>query len=239
MRTSKLWLGAAALIAGAAAALPAQAGDTNGNFMVRVLAAGVLPDTSAGAVSVNGAPTFPADSYEVSDQLIPALTLSYFFTKNLAVELFCCFAKHNIDGKGALAAAGAPNVGDTWIFPPALTLQYHFGPMGSLKPYVGVGAQYINFFDTSSNDLGGTMSIDDALGFTLQAGVDVSLGSGWYLNADVKKTWLDTSWTINNSAVGTVTGNFDLDPWIVSAGLGYRFNLEDLFGRRAEAAPLK
>ena len=39
---------------------------------------------------------------------------------------------------------------------------------------------------------GPSVDIDDAVGFTLQAGVDVSLGGGWYLNADVKKTWLDT-----------------------------------------------
>ena len=80
------------------------------------------------------------------------------------------------------------NVGDTWIFPPAVTLQYHFDPMHGFKPYAGVGFQYINFFDTNSNDLGGSMHIDDAVGFTLPAGVDVELGSGWYLNADVKKT---------------------------------------------------
>jgi outer membrane protein len=234
MRTKRLWLGVAALLAGAATALPVHAGDNNGNFMVRVLATGVLPDTSAGAISVNGGPGFPADSYEVSDQLIPALTLSYFFNKNIALELFCCFAKHNIDGQGALAGV---DVGDTWIFPPALTLQYHFDPMAGFKPYVGVGAQYINFFDTSSNDLGGTMDIDDAFGFTLQAGVDFELGQGWYLNADVKKTWLDTSWTINNGNV--ITGSFDLDPWIVSAGVGYRFNIEDLFGGRSAPVALK
>ena len=33
--------------------------------------------------------------------------------------------------------------------------------------------------------------------------------------------------------------NVDLDPWIFSAGLGYRFNLEDIFGRRAELVALK
>jgi outer membrane protein len=238
MRKAGLWVGAVTLVASVAGAPPAQAGDNNGNFMVRVLATGVVPDTSAGVIDTTGLGPVAADSYEVSDELIPALTLSYFVTKNWALELFCCFAKHDIDGQGALAALGVTDVGDTWIFPPAVTLQYHFDPMSGLKPYVGLGVQYINFFDTSSNDLGGSMDIDDAFGFTLQAGVDVELGSGWYLNADVKKTWLDTSWTITNSAVGTATGSFDLDPWIVSAGLGYRFNLEDLLGRR-EAVPLK
>lgn len=60
---------------------------------------------------------------------------------------------------------------------------------------------------------------------------------GWYLNFDVKKTWIDTDahWE------GTpVTAEVDIDPWIYSLGIGYRFNLEDIFGRRtAEYIPLK
>ena len=76
----------------------------------------------------------------------------------------------------------------------------------------------------------------------MQAGLDVSIGNGWSLNADVKKTWLDTTVTWhNNAALGglNVVGDADLDPWIFSAGIGYRFNLGDIFGHRAEAAPIK
>jgi outer membrane protein len=62
------------------------------------------------------------------------------------------------------------------------------------------------------------------------------------LNADVKKTWLDTTVTWHNTALPggvNVVGDAALDPWIFSAGLGYRFNLGDIFGHRAEAAPIK
>lgn len=222
-------------------ALPAAAGSDDGNFMVRVLGTVVDPDTDA-TVRAGGL-VIPGADADVSTEVIPALTLSYFLSNNLAVELFCCFAKHEIDGAGSITNLN--EIADTWIFPPALTLQYHFTGMGSWKPYVGAGVQYINFFDTGTGDnvLGATsVDIDDAWGFTLQAGIDVSLGNGWSLNADVKKTWLDTQVTWhNNAALGglNVVGDADLDPWIFSAGLGYRFNLDDIFGHRAEAAPIK
>jgi outer membrane protein len=221
--------------------VPAMAGDEQGNVMVRALVTVVEPDADA-TVRAGGA-VIPGANADVSTEVIPALTLSYFLSQNLALELFCCFAKHEIDGKGAIAPFG--EIADTWIFPPALTLQYHFTGMGGFEPYVGAGVQYINFFDTGTgaNALGATkVDIDAAWGFTLQAGVDISLGNGWSLNADVKKTWLDTTVTWhNNAALGglNVVGDADLDPWIFSAGLGYRFNLGSIFGHSAEAAPIK
>lgn len=235
MGTARTALIALSLAAAMAAASPAMAGSDTSNVMVRVLATVVDPDTDA-TVRAGGTPIPGADA-DVSTEVIPALTLSYFFTPSIALELFCCFAKHEIDGAGSIASLG--EIADTWIFPPALTLQYHFTNMGALKPYVGAGLQYINFFDTGTgqNRLGAQkVSIDDAVGFTLQAGLDISLGNGWYLNADVKKTWLDTTVTWQRTAaLGglNVVGDADLDPWIFSGGIGYRFNL---FGPSAPPA---
>lgn len=167
---------------------------------------------------------------DVNDKWIPSATLTYFFTDNLSAELFCCFSKHDVDGKGVLKGV---DLGDTWIFPPVVTLQYHFTGMGRFKPYVGAGVQWIHFFSEGrSPDLGAKLDLDDAFGFVLQAGLDIEIGGGWYLNADVKKSFIDTdaSWK------GTgVKADVDLDPWIISANVGYRFNL---FGPRY-TEPLK
>lgn len=221
---STLAAGLALAVAFAAGPQQAVAGDNHGDIMIRGVVTGVLPDTDA-TVKLNGS-RIPGAGADVSDEVIPAMTISYFFTDNIAVELFCCFAKHSIDATGSIAALG--EIGDTWIFPPALTAQYHFNPDGTFKPYVGVGMQYIAFFDEESKLGPGTsLGIDDGLGFTLQAGLDVAVGNGWYLNADVKKTWLNT----NARWGGTgITADVDLDPLIVSAGFGYRFNLSDLLG---------
>ncbi|MFM1813396.1 MAG: hypothetical protein RLZ98_91 [Pseudomonadota bacterium] len=225
--------GALALAAGLALTAPerAAAGDYNGDFMVRFGASVVHPDSGA-TVFNNGAVIAGADA-EVSTEVVPSATLTYFLNRNLALELFCCFAKHDVDGKGTLNGV---NLGDTWIFPPAVTVQYHFDTVRGFKPYVGAGVQYIAFFDEGRSSLGGnpSISIDNAFGFTLQAGVDVEIGRGWYLNADVKKTWLDTDAHWTNTGI---TADVDLDPWIFSANVGYRFNL---FGRQqANWEPMK
>ncbi|HMK41281.1 MAG TPA: OmpW family outer membrane protein [Methyloceanibacter sp.] len=220
---------------------PAAAGSDDGKFGIKLLGTVVDPDTDA-TVRAGGV-LIPGADADVSTEVIPALTLDYYFTKNLSAELFCCFSQHTIKGKGTIANLG--EIADTWIFPPALTLQYHFLGMGRWQPYVGVGTQYINFFDTGTGDnvLGASkVSIDDAWGFTLQGGIDVGLGNGWSLNFDVKKTWLDTNVTWHNAAAAggaNVVGDAQLDPWIFSAGVGYRFNLDGIFGHYAQAAPIK
>lgn len=218
----------------AGASLPTAAGSENGNFMVRVLGTVVDPDASGSVTDQAGVVSgavghIPGSDADVSTEVIPALTLSYFLNQNFALELFCCFAKHQADAEGSIKGLG--EVADTWIFPPAVTLQYHFTGMGNLKPYVGAGFQYIYFFDEKSQY--GNVEIDDAFGLTLQAGLDISMGGGWYLNADVKKTWLDTQ--VHWTDVG-LKGDVDIDPWIFSLGVGYRFNLEDLFGARTAEA---
>lgn len=231
-------------------AFPAVAGDYDGNLMVRLQATGVFTQDELKSLrSVSGAPVedLKAAGFdaEVSDRFLPTATITYFLSKNLSVELFCCFSHHSVDLKAPTGfSALSGKVAEAWIFPPTLTLQYHFSGLGAFKPYVGAGAQYIHFFSekTGANTLQSTsVSMDDAFGVTLQAGFDVAIGSGWYLNADVKKSWLDTTATWRNSAVtgGDIVAKVDLDPLIISAGLGYRFNLEDIFGRRESYDALK
>jgi len=221
------WISGLAVAAVMAVSAPttAQAGSESGNFMVRVGASAVLPDSKVTtSVNING---------DVTDQFIPSATLTYFLSKNLAVELYCCFTQHSIE------LNGIGKVADTWIFPPTLTLQYHFDGMGPLKPYVGAGVTWMHFFKEKTS-LGGTnnVEIDDAFGFALQAGVDISMGGGWYLNADVKKIFIETDATFRNGGATIATAKADIDPWIISAGVGYRFNLGDLFHRTSHE-PLK
>lgn len=210
------------IAATATAATPSLAGDYSGDFMIKAGVSGVLPNPEFDGLTLNGAPFLAGDIADVDNSWVPSLTLTYFATKNIGVELFCCFAQHGIEGKGALAGV---ELGETMIFPPILSLQYHFDGIKGIKPYVGAGVQFIHFFDEEPEAIGRSLEIDSAWGFSLQGGVDVELGGGLYAGADVRYTWLDTTATIGLGPGAQLQTDFDLDPLIVSAHVGYRFNL--------------
>lgn len=200
---------AAAFAAPLLTAVEASAGDPDGKFMVR--ARGILVEPDEGA-SLN----VPGADVDIDTAIMPELDLTYFFTPNIAAELILATTPHEIDGKGAIAGA---DVGDVWLLPPTLTLQYH-APLGNgFKPYVGAGVNYTIFYNEDAGQFN-DIDYDDSFGFALQAGVDYEFGNGWLVNADVKKLWLSTDVSINN---GAVTGEVDIDPWIFGLGVGYRF----------------
>ncbi len=227
----KLWgktisalFGAAAVLAVANTA-PAQAADMGAPvykaapvvdywspWMIRVRALAVLP-RDAGTID-----QIPAAGLAYSDAVVPELDITYFFTRNIAAELILGVTRHDITGTGALA--GVP-LGRTWLLPPTLTLQYHFTDFGAFKPYVGVGVNYTVPFSTRPDGVTLTqLKINDAFGVAAQVGFDYMIDKNWGLNVDVKKLWLNPSWTANN---GALTGKTHLDPWLVGVGVTYRF----------------
>lgn len=184
-------------------------------WMIRGRALVVVPQESA-SLRVGGVPV-PGADVDISNSVVPELDISYFFTKNIAVELILGVTPHNVKGAGVLAGA---KIGSAWLLPPTLTLQYHFDPIGAFKPYVGAGLNYTVFFDEKAK--GGFTSFDlkNTLGFALQAGVDIMLDRHWGINFDVKKIFLEPKVKVNG---GAVAGKVKIDPWIFGTGVTYRF----------------
>ncbi len=202
-----------------------------GNLMIGMRGVYLATQESINSVKLNGVAIAGADA-DVSEATIPELDITYFLTNSLAVEVICCVSYHRVTGEGTLVGLGS--LGDTWVIPLTITAQYHMD-MGAIKPYVGAGVTAAIFFNEDEgvgirSALGAqSMEIDPAIGFAANAGVDFSLGHGWYANVDVKKIWLNTDVTWTLAGGGKVVADVDLDPLVVGVGLRKRLNLSDLF----------
>lgn len=221
-------LAAAGTVAAAVAFAPAAYADEN-PWMIRGRVIGVLPDESA-SLSTSGTPL--AGSVDIGDQYVPELDISYFFTDNIAAEIILGVTPHdvsavNVTVPGALNNARV-DLGDVWLLPPTLTLQYHFNTEGRLKPYVGAGVNATFFFNADEDPVADGIEYDPSFGPALQAGIDYDLDGqpgGWALNADVKKIWINPDVTVDfTSALGArVDADVDINPLVVGVGLGYKF----------------
>jgi outer membrane protein len=63
-------------------------------------------------------------------------------------------------------------------------------------------------------------------GLVAQAGVDVNLGSGWLINADVKYINVNTDVKMRDHAstgAWTKIDKLDINPWIFGVGIGKKF----------------
>ncbi len=208
-------------------AVPAYADDNP--WMVRARVIAVTPDES-GALSVGGARL--AGNVDIEEQYVPELDISYFFTDNIAAELILAVTPHdvsavNVTVPGALTDATV-DLGDVWLLPPTLTLQYHFDTGTAFKPYIGAGVNATFFFNEDEGSVADGIEYDPSFGGALQAGFDYDMDGepgGWAFNADVKKVWINTDVTVDfTSALGaTVDADVDIDPWIIGLGFGYKY----------------
>jgi outer membrane protein len=158
------------------------------------------------------------DTIHVSDEIIPEVDISYFFTPNWAAELVLTYPqKHEV----ILQNNGASTpLGTFKHLPPILTLQYHFQPSSTLKPYLGVGLNYTAI--SSTNLAAGAQALnleDHSIGLALNAGADYKLTEKTYLNFDIKKVQIRSDVLAN----GATVSKLKLDPWVIGVGLGWRF----------------
>ncbi|UVC15330.1 OmpW/AlkL family protein [Mesorhizobium onobrychidis] len=154
-----------------------------------------------------------------SNTVTPELDISYFFTDNVAAELILGTTYANITGQGSIGGLG--NIGKVWLLPPTLTLQYHFTDFGAFKPYVGAGVNYTIFFnqDAGSAD---DLKVKNTFGTALQVGFDYMVDEHWGVNFDVKKLFLRPDFDVTVRGA-KLTGRAELDPWLIGAGVTYRF----------------
>ena len=195
------------------------------NWQVRLRGVAVQPNEKAEVSTIGG-------DVNISNSFIPELDFTYFFNKNVAAELILGTTKHDVKTTGSnLTAIGGSasaevDLGSVWLLPPTLTLQYHFYPTKTLKPYVGAGLNYTLFYGVKSGAVK-DVKYDNALGFALQGGVDYMLTDKYFLNFDIKKLFLKTDVDVDasNAVPGatSVPAEVNIDPLLIGFGVGMKF----------------
>ena len=217
----------------AAAFAPAVATAEQGDWVVRMRAAHINPEEDSRLRASGGGATL-AGELTVDSNTIPELDISYYLTKNIALELILAVgSRHDVKlTNSALNGAAVPalneNLGEVNALPPTLTVQWHFNPDQLIDPYVGAGVNYTRFMDKNlKHSVGGDIDVDrNSFGLALQAGVDVNLKDGWLINADVKKLWIDTDVHFshgNGLFPKQKIDSLDIDPWVLGIGAGKKF----------------
>ena len=190
------------LVAGLTIAAAAQAGE--GDWVTRVR--GTYLNFH------NGQNSLPV-KVEADSRWIPEVDFSYYLTDKVSTELVLTYPqKVDISVNGAAA-------GSVKALPPTLLAQYHFGTAdAAFSPYVGAGLN-LTLFSSRSVLNGGAHISKSSVGPAAQVGADYALSGAWSLNVDQKYIMMNTNVYVGSSKAGKL----DLDPWVASLGIGYRF----------------
>ena len=195
------------------------------NWQVRLRGVAVQPNEKSDVSAIGG-------DVNISNSFIPELDFTYFFNKNVAAELILGTTKHDVKTTGSnLTAIGGPasaevDLGSVWLLPPTLTLQYHFYPTKTLKPYLGAGLNYTIFYSVDEGSVVKGLDYDNAVGFALQGGLDYMLNDKYFLNFDIKKLFLKTDVNVDatNLASGLkIPAEVNIDPLLIGFGVGMKF----------------
>lgn len=214
-------------VAAALMASPALAQDRAGQVQLKLVGTAVLPDGKIDSVNVDRVGLPRTLQTQASDNVTPTIAAEYFFTNNFSVETIAGITQHDVDASAGLPA-GAELVANGKLIPATITAKYHVD-LGGIKPYVGAGPSYFLWVSQKPGaavvPLGVTSNkLSNELGLALQAGVDVPVGGkGLALTLDAKRYFVGTtaSWFVGPNKV--IETEHRLDPWVLSAGLAYRF----------------
>jgi outer membrane protein len=201
-----------------------------GDFVLRLGAVNVDPDSDSSDINLPGAPKLNA---EVDDDTQFGIIPMYMVTDHIGLELLTATPfEHNITLHGGGLDLKA---GSTKHLPPTLIAQwYPRGGKSGWQPFLGMGVNYTIFFDEDTDKeldqtlnavLGATdvdLDLDNSFGLSAQAGVDIPFAKNWAISFEV--WYIDIS---TNAKVSTDVGNVhfktDIDPFVYHIGIAHRF----------------
>ena len=184
----------------------------DGDWLVRFGGSNVDPKSNNG------------DVVDVGSDTSITFTGSYMLTDAWSLELLAAWPfEHTINLK-----SDGSRVGSTKHLPPTFSINYHLFRNADFRPYVGVGVNYTNFFDTDTkgdlDNLGGDLDLDSSWGLAGEIGIDYELTNDWMIGAQVYYMDIDTDAKLKISDLGYKEKfNVSIDPWVYLITVGKKF----------------
>jgi outer membrane protein len=203
-----------------------------GDMIPRVGLTTVAPNESSSNILAGGADL--GFGLNVNNHTQPGLKLGYFITDNWSIEVLAAtLFKHDVNVNAN--PIGLEKLAEVTHLPPTVTANYYFADRAAeFQPYAGVGLNYTPFFDeefTSANVALGfnELELDASFDISAQVGFDYMINKKWFVNASARYIDISTNATSTldntdlgfNNAPGEVT--VDIDPWVYTVSLGYKF----------------
>ncbi|MGB5103120.1 MAG: OmpW family outer membrane protein, partial [Steroidobacteraceae bacterium] len=206
------------LAVAAALATPLAANAAQGDWLFRVGLSQVNPKEENLQIDL-GEPVGNAFIVVDSD-ISPTFNITYMLTDHIGTELLAAWPfTHGIDLKPY--SGGGERIAYVDHLPPTLSLQWHFNPNGTWRPYVGAGINYTMFSSEETRGAfnGTKLKLEDSFGPAAQVGVDIGVSQNWFVNLDVRWIDIDADAELNGGEIGTV----EIDPMVYGVHVGYKF----------------
>ncbi|SET53303.1 OmpW/AlkL family protein [Thorsellia anophelis] len=179
-----------------------------GDWLVQGGVAAVVPQSDNGTITGGG-------KLDADNSFRPHATVAYMVTPEIGVELLVAAPfKHDISLDG-------DKIAETKQLPPTLSVQYHFTQHPQFQPYVGLGVNFTNFFDTKTTEAIASehLAIENSVGVAGQVGLNYRIDDNWHVNTDVRYISIESDVKLNGDKIGKAK----INPWVFGIALGYRF----------------
>lgn len=148
----------------------------------------------------------------ITDSYRATVAAGIFLNDYLSLDLLAGIPpQHNFYGDGV-------KLGNTKYLPPTLSIQYHMNRGQRLQPYLGVGINYVYFYDTKTLD-GSDVDLSSSYGVALNAGLEYFVHPQWSLGLDYRYVKVSSDVKIDGAYAGTL----DIDPSLYTVTLAYHF----------------
>ncbi|MGA7613706.1 MAG: OmpW family outer membrane protein [Thermoanaerobaculia bacterium] len=163
-----------------------------------------------------------ATKIDVGDGSGWGIAYSHRFAGHFGFEV----AAFSLSSDAKVAAGGQTilDLGSLDYRPITAAVRYHFLPQGAFDAYVAAGGAHVSADDLSSSDLdtAGLGKINVGNDTTWMAGGGLAWRPGAHLSIGADARYIPWKPDTHSSVTGGKE-TLDLNPWIVSAGIGWRF----------------